>query len=82
AHLGNPCGHTFCGDCGWQWISKSRKAPTCAVCRSKLFVKAPMIPNFAMDNTIDKHIQALVSSGDEGWREGGSKLAEWQRRKK
>ena len=40
-----------------------------------------MIPNFAMDNTIDKHIQALVSSGDDGWREGGSKLAEWQRRK-
>lgn len=22
AHLGNPCGHTFCGECGWRWIKK------------------------------------------------------------
>lgn len=19
SHVGNPCGHNFCGDCGWQW---------------------------------------------------------------
>ncbi|KAK7695449.1 hypothetical protein QCA50_000085 [Cerrena zonata] len=21
AHLGNPCGHCYCGECGWNWIS-------------------------------------------------------------
>ena len=23
AHLSNPCGHTLCGECAWQWVSKS-----------------------------------------------------------
>jgi hypothetical protein len=22
SHVGNPCGHTFCGPCGWQWHVK------------------------------------------------------------
>ncbi|KAA1468540.1 hypothetical protein DENSPDRAFT_472968 [Dentipellis sp. KUC8613] len=81
AHLGNPCGHTYCGDCGWQWIKKNPKAPTCAICRTNLSPQAPMIPNFSMDNTIERHLQALAASGDEDWREGGSKLVEWERRK-
>ncbi|TFY65267.1 hypothetical protein EVG20_g5651 [Dentipellis fragilis] len=81
AHLGNPCGHTYCGDCGWQWIKKNRKTPTCAICRTNLSPQAPMIPNFSMDNTIERHLQALAASGDKDWQEGGSKLVEWEHRK-
>jgi len=22
SHVGNPCGHTFCGPCGWEWYAK------------------------------------------------------------
>ncbi|KAI0067815.1 hypothetical protein BV25DRAFT_872343 [Artomyces pyxidatus] len=81
AHLGNPCGHSFCGECGFNWIVKNRKAPTCAVCRAKLSADAPMIPNFAMDNTIEKHVRALGSNGDAEWIDGGSKYNEWLQRK-
>ncbi|KDQ54769.1 hypothetical protein JAAARDRAFT_135093 [Jaapia argillacea MUCL 33604] len=81
AHLGNPCGHCFCGDCGWAWISKNKRSPTCSICRAPLSKAAPMIPNFVMDNMVDKHIQALGTSGMADWKEGGSKLLEWQARK-
>ena len=40
-----------------------------------------MIPNIAMDNTVEKHIQALGASGDEDWVPGGIKYAEWNSRK-
>ncbi|TFK41335.1 hypothetical protein BDQ12DRAFT_679286 [Crucibulum laeve] len=79
-HIGNPCGHSFCGDCGWQWTQKSR-LNGCPVCRAKLTKSMPMIPNIAMDNTVEKHIQALGLSGNEEWRTGGSKLKEWTSRK-
>lgn len=23
SHVGNPCGHTFCGACGWQWHTEN-----------------------------------------------------------
>lgn len=23
SHVGNPCGHTFCGPCGWKWHAKN-----------------------------------------------------------
>ncbi|KAL6304178.1 hypothetical protein BKA93DRAFT_784219 [Sparassis latifolia] len=81
AHLGNPCGHTFCGECGWGWISKNRRFPTCAICRAQLVQSAPMIPNFAMDNTVEKHVNALAASGNAEWRPGGSKHVEWMQRK-
>lgn len=58
-----------------------RRSPTCAVCRTKLSRKAPMIPNFAMDSTVEKHIQALVASGASEWAEGGKKLLELEARK-
>lgn len=41
----------------------------------------PMIPNFAVDNTVEKHIGALVSSGNAEWQEGGTKMHERQLRK-
>jgi hypothetical protein len=40
-----------------------------------------MIPNFAMDSAIEKHVQALGTSGVEGWESEGSKFIEWQARK-
>lgn len=81
AHLGNPCGHTFCGECGWRWIKKNREAPSCAICRANLSVDAPMIPNFAVDSAVEKHVQALRTSRVDGWESDGSKFTEWQARK-
>ncbi|KAH8997502.1 hypothetical protein EDB92DRAFT_1435222 [Lactarius akahatsu] len=80
AHLGNPCGHTFCGECGWRWIQKNG-TPSCAICRANLSVDVPMIPNFAVDNAVEKHVHALRIGGMEGWEIDGSKFAEWQGRK-
>ncbi|KAI0274850.1 hypothetical protein BC834DRAFT_849979 [Gloeopeniophorella convolvens] len=81
AHLGNPCGHSFCGECGLRWMKKNREAPTCAICRASLSADAPMIPNFAMDNAVDKHVHALRASAIEGWGDGEIKFIEWQARK-
>ncbi|KAI9462357.1 hypothetical protein BJY52DRAFT_1256453 [Lactarius psammicola] len=80
AHLGNPCGHTFCGECGWRWIQKNAM-PSCAICRAGLSVDVPMIPNFAVDNAVEKHVQALRIGGIEGWEIDGTKFAELQGRK-
>jgi hypothetical protein len=40
-----------------------------------------MIPNFAVDNTVEKHIEALASSGNIEWQDGGIKMQERQQRK-
>jgi hypothetical protein len=40
-----------------------------------------MIPNFAMDGAVERHVQALRTSGVEGWESEGAKSAEWQARK-
>ncbi|KAF8272924.1 hypothetical protein EI94DRAFT_1717035, partial [Lactarius quietus] len=80
AYLGNPCGHTFCGECGWGWNQKNGK-PSCAICRADLSVDAPMIPNFAVDNVVETHVHALQIGGIGGWEKGGPKFAEWQERK-
>ncbi|KAH9968766.1 hypothetical protein BC827DRAFT_1165489 [Russula dissimulans] len=81
AHLGNPCGHTFCGECGWSWIKKNKQAPSCPICRASLSEGAPLIPNFAVDSAVEKHVQALRTNGVEGWENSGAKLTEWQARK-
>ncbi|KAI0076272.1 hypothetical protein K474DRAFT_1663257 [Panus rudis PR-1116 ss-1] len=81
AHLGNPCGHSYCGDCGWKWIFKYRSAPTCPICRTQLSVEAPIIPNFAMDNMVEKQVQALADSGHSGWLNNGPDRKEWNKRK-
>jgi hypothetical protein len=39
-----------------------------------------MIPNFAVDGTVEKHIRALAASGDVRWQEGGVKFVERQMR--
>ncbi|KAH9947696.1 hypothetical protein B0H21DRAFT_821698 [Amylocystis lapponica] len=81
SHLGNPCGHTTCGECGWNWISKHKRAPTCAICREKLMRDTPMIPNFAMDNTVERHIATLAVSGHTEWAVEGVKYKDWVQRK-
>ena len=58
-----------------------REAPSCAICRASLSVDAPMIPNFAVDGAVERHVQALRTSGVEGWESEGTKFAEWQARK-
>jgi hypothetical protein len=58
-----------------------REAPSCAICRANLSVDAPMIPNFAVDSAVEKHVQALRTSGVDGWESDGSKFAELQARK-
>lgn len=40
-----------------------------------------MIPNIAMDNTVEKHVRALGFNGDEQWKPGGTKFVEWNARK-
>ncbi|KAG6837043.1 hypothetical protein H0H93_015906 [Arthromyces matolae] len=79
AHLCNPCGHSVCGECGWQW--KKRGKTNCAICRTELARDNPMIPNFSMDNTVEKHVAALGQSGIDEWKIGGTKYAEWCSRK-
>lgn len=58
-----------------------REAPSCAICRANLTVDAPMIPNLAVDSAVERHVQALRTSGVDGWESDGSKLTEWQARK-
>ncbi|KAG5648204.1 hypothetical protein DXG03_006159 [Asterophora parasitica] len=84
AHLGNPCGHSFCGECGWNWKLKCAKLGnpnSCSICRTVLSGDMPMISNFAMDNTIEKHIAALGESGRVEWKPGGTSYADWMARK-
>jgi len=81
AHLGNPRGHSFCGECGWGWIDQNKRCPICAVCRARLVKAAPMIPNIALDNTVTRHLQALATNGREEWQPNGIKITEWNARK-
>lgn len=40
-----------------------------------------MIPNFALDNTVNRHILALASSGQAEWQTGGTRIKEWDLKK-
>ncbi|KAJ7781797.1 hypothetical protein DFH07DRAFT_791674 [Mycena maculata] len=78
-HLLNPCGHSFCGECAWQWIQKNKKAG-CPVCRAPL-TKTPMVPNICMDKMVEVHLRMLCLN-DAQWRPGGDKLVEFQGRQR
>ncbi|KAJ7899981.1 hypothetical protein B0H14DRAFT_3852474 [Mycena olivaceomarginata] len=80
AHLLNPCGHSFCGDCSWQWLMKNRNTG-CPVCRTTL-AATPMAPNISVDKMVDTHIQMLSEHSDPEWKIGGEKLAEFRGRQK
>jgi hypothetical protein len=53
-----------------------KKNPTCALCRTALNRNAPVIPNIAVDNTVEKHIEVLASNGGREWQTGGKSIAE------
>jgi hypothetical protein len=40
-----------------------------------------MIPNFALDSTVNRHLQALAASGQDEWQPGGQKINEWNIRR-
>ncbi|KAJ7169539.1 hypothetical protein C8R46DRAFT_200442 [Mycena filopes] len=80
-HLLNPCGHSFCGDCAWQWVIHNKKTG-CPVCRAPLVGPSRMIPNISMDKTVDVHLRMLADHGEVGWRIGGKLLAEFHQRQK
>ncbi|KAF9229576.1 hypothetical protein BS17DRAFT_28627 [Gyrodon lividus] len=80
AHTANPCGHTCCGECGYGWLAQNRIAPSCAICRSILSDTKPLLPNFAVDNIVRQHLQALAKSGRSDWQEKGSKFIDWNNR--
>ncbi|KAF8845329.1 hypothetical protein BDN67DRAFT_961641 [Paxillus ammoniavirescens] len=80
AHVSNPCGHTCCGECGHMWLARNKSAPTCAICRSSLSDIKPLLPNFAVDNLVRQHLQALASSGQSDWQNKGGKLVSWNNR--
>lgn len=40
-----------------------------------------MIPNFAVDSAVEKHVQALRTNRIEGWLSAGAKFTEWEARK-
>lgn len=53
---------------------------TCAVCRSKLWTRKPLLPNFSVDNLVHQHLQILAKSGRPEWQEKGYKTIEWNKR--
>ncbi|KAL4243078.1 hypothetical protein ABKN59_001039 [Abortiporus biennis] len=81
AYVSIPCGHSCCGECGWSWIAKHPKHPTCVVCRAGLTSKDLMVPNIALDNTVEKQIEALATHGDKSWVEDGPNYQEWKNRR-
>lgn len=40
-----------------------------------------MVPNIAMDNTVEKHIKALALNGASEWEPNGQKCIDWDARK-
>ncbi|KAL4258522.1 RING-type domain-containing protein [Pleurotus pulmonarius] len=82
SHVGNPCGHSFCGECGWQWVERcGNNAPSCPVCRTLLSLDVPMLPNITVDNNVQKHIEALQTNGYDDWKPGGVRHSDWHARK-
>ncbi|KAJ6501108.1 hypothetical protein C8R47DRAFT_1317160 [Mycena vitilis] len=79
-HMGS-CGHSFCGDCAWQWLAKNKLITGCPICRTPLM---RMVPNLSMDKMVDLHIQMLSRgyTGDAGWKTLGPKLTEFLGRQK
>ncbi|GJE87754.1 Ring finger domain-containing protein [Phanerochaete sordida] len=77
AHVGSTCGHSYCGDCGWDWVAKTMPAPSCPYCRTPLNRHAPLIPNFAVESMVQKHIATLAANGVDGWDADGEHRREW-----
>jgi len=41
----------------------------------------PITPNLAVDNAVEKYVEALRTNGIDGWEINGTKFQEWQIRK-
>src|ERR1700754_2519015 len=54
--------------------------PVCPVCRAALYASKSIIPNFALDNLVQKHIAILTSKGIADWQPGAERRKEWQER--
>lgn len=80
AYITNPCGHTTCGECGFGWVSRNSRSPTCPVCRSELTLPKPLLPNYTVDSLVKRHVQALAKSGLTEWQKQGHKSLEWNQR--
>ncbi|CCA66950.1 hypothetical protein PIIN_00788 [Serendipita indica DSM 11827] len=78
----NPCGHSVCGDCVLLWVEKNPSHVTCPTCRANLVQGSIYIPNFAIETTVNKHIEVLRSNKVEDWMDGGGKWKEREIRKK
>ena len=59
-----------------------KKNKGCPCCRQVLDSSVPMIPNIAIDNTVEKHVKALAISGATDWESEGRRYMEWSSRKK
>lgn len=55
--------------------------PSCVICRTRLCASTPIIPNLAVDNAVEKCIEALRTNGIDEWEITGIKFIEWQTRK-
>ncbi|KAH7914510.1 hypothetical protein BJ138DRAFT_1177308, partial [Hygrophoropsis aurantiaca] len=80
AHISNPCGHTCCGQCAYEWVSQTKYSPTCTVCRTKLVKSLPLIPNFSVDNLVQQYLRAWAKSGQSDWQANGVKMNDWNER--
>ncbi|KAH6917561.1 hypothetical protein BKA70DRAFT_1487521 [Coprinopsis sp. MPI-PUGE-AT-0042] len=81
SHIANPCGHSFCGSCGWEWIIDQNHS-SCPVCRTTIARSNKMVPNVSLDSTIDKYVELLGLAGITEWRKGsGKSYIEWVARK-
>ncbi|TEB39361.1 RING/U-box [Coprinellus micaceus] len=80
AHVANPCGHSFCGDCGRQWATTARKV-TCPICRTALSRSAKVIPNIALQNAVEKYTELLAKADHAEWKLGGAAYTSWSERK-
>ena len=63
-------------------MPQSRNKPTCPICRGSLSTTAPMVPNFAMDSIVEKHIHILAETGSQEWVTESDNYRNWQQRKK
>ncbi|KAJ7633472.1 hypothetical protein DFH06DRAFT_692784 [Mycena polygramma] len=71
------CGHSVCGECGWEWTVTKGKTE-CAVCRTRLASTA-MIRNIATDNLVDK----MLSLGDDAdWKDKRTGVEERRKTRK
>ncbi|KAJ3050547.1 hypothetical protein HK097_008513 [Rhizophlyctis rosea] len=72
-HSLNPCGHTFCGPCIDEWITRNKK--TCPQCRST--ITPPSIPSHVIQNIVEATAPTVLTADEltdrekriQGWKD-------------